>query len=94
MQGLVDHAVHQGVELLLGQVQVEPRLHGLDSAAAAVEARQLRTWVWGGGKKKISLELKSETGALTLLDSKALCIVVFLWETTFSTKKLQVSRFD
>ena len=38
------HLVDEGVQLLLGEVDVEPAAHGLHCATAAVEARQLGTW--------------------------------------------------
>ena len=44
IDGVVYHLVDEGVQLLLGEVDVEPAAHGLHCATAAVEARQLGTW--------------------------------------------------
>ena len=41
MDALLHHGVHQAVELVLGQVEVEPVLHRLDRAGGVVEAGQL-----------------------------------------------------
>ena len=39
---LLHHGVHQAVQLVLRQVEVEPVLHGLDRTGGVVEAGQLR----------------------------------------------------
>ena len=38
MDALVHHGVNQAMELVLGEVEVEPVLHGLDRAGGVVEA--------------------------------------------------------
>ena len=42
MNALLHHGVHQAVQLVLGEVEVEPVLHGLDGAGGVVEAGKLR----------------------------------------------------
>ena len=42
VNALLHHGVHQAVQLVLGEVEVEPVLHGLDGAGGVVEAGKLR----------------------------------------------------
>ena len=42
VDALLHHGVHQAVQLVLRQVEVEPVLHGLDRTGGVVEAGQLR----------------------------------------------------
>ena len=42
VNALLHHGVHQAVQLVLGEVEVEPVLHGLDGTGGVVEAGKLR----------------------------------------------------